>query len=303
MRRRLLVLVRKKAIARICLVSIALFSTACSSQIVRTPDFARINAVIGIDHVPLAVLDLEQASSTYRKLGFSLKPGRPHANGIRNAHVKFPDGSGIELITATRALDELSTRYLNALSLGEGPVFVSFHARSSADLERALSTARFAFTGTDGTVTLSEPSLDYIFFVRDNRSPTDTPADFAHPNLATAMISVWIADDSSSTLRRLLAALGAVMSDRTVHVPDETSANVATVDNGEIILLPASRRLLQGRPVVGASFRVASLEPVARLLASNGIPTISRTRAPESRTIFVPPTAAHGIWLEFREMK
>jgi glyoxalase-like protein len=292
-----------KPLARTYLASIALFSAACSCQTPQSPGFVQTSAVIGIDHVPLAVVDLEQASSTYRKLGFALKPGRPHADGIRNAHVKFPDGSGIELITASRAYDELSTRYLAALSIGEGPAFISFHTRSSSDLARALSTARFTFTKTAGAVTLSEPSLNYIFFVRDNRSPTDTPADFAHPNIATAMVSVWIADDTSSTLRRLLEALGAVMSDRTVRVPDDTPAKVATVDNGEIILLPASRRLLKDRPVVGASFRVASLEPIARLLASNDIPMISKTAAPESRAIFVPPSAAHGIWLEFRELK
>ena len=43
-------------------------------------------AGFGIDHVPIAVNDLEQAAAAYRRLGFVLKPGRPHANGIRNLH-------------------------------------------------------------------------------------------------------------------------------------------------------------------------------------------------------------------------
>jgi hypothetical protein len=49
-------------------------------------------AVLGIDHVPVAVADLESAGEQYRALGFALKPGRPHANGIQNLHAKFPDG-------------------------------------------------------------------------------------------------------------------------------------------------------------------------------------------------------------------
>jgi len=58
--------------------------------------------VRGLDHVPLAVKDLEQAKADFEALGFALKPGRPHDNGLRNAHVKFPDGTEIELITADR---------------------------------------------------------------------------------------------------------------------------------------------------------------------------------------------------------
>ena len=38
--------------------------------------------VTGIDHVMVAVSDLKAAASRYRSLGFSLKPGQPHANGI-----------------------------------------------------------------------------------------------------------------------------------------------------------------------------------------------------------------------------
>ena len=66
------------------------------------------NTALGLDHIPVAVRDLERAAATFRRLGFALKPGRPHANGIRNVHVKFPDGSGIELLTAPRPQDELS---------------------------------------------------------------------------------------------------------------------------------------------------------------------------------------------------
>ena len=48
--------------------------------------------VIGIDHIPVVVTDLERAQADYRAMGFAIKPGRFHADGIRNAHVKFPDG-------------------------------------------------------------------------------------------------------------------------------------------------------------------------------------------------------------------
>ncbi len=52
-----------------------------------------IPAIMGLNHIPIAVADLDGAAAQYRQLGFALKPGRPHANGIRNEHAKFPDGS------------------------------------------------------------------------------------------------------------------------------------------------------------------------------------------------------------------
>jgi hypothetical protein len=85
---------------------------------------AQGQVTIGLDHIPVAVRDLERATATYRALGFTLKPGRDHANRIRNAHVKFPTGAGIELLTAPEAIDGLSTHYVDFLRAGEGPAFI-----------------------------------------------------------------------------------------------------------------------------------------------------------------------------------
>jgi hypothetical protein len=43
--------------------------------------------MLGLDHIPVVVSDLERSGATFRRLGFALKPGRHHANGIRNTHV------------------------------------------------------------------------------------------------------------------------------------------------------------------------------------------------------------------------
>lgn len=50
-------------------------------------------AGLHIDHVPIAVRDLASAVVQFRAMGFTIKPGRPHQNGIENASIKFADGS------------------------------------------------------------------------------------------------------------------------------------------------------------------------------------------------------------------
>jgi catechol 2,3-dioxygenase-like lactoylglutathione lyase family enzyme len=56
-----------------------------------------------IDHIVIAVRDLEQAISDYRALGFTVYPGGEHPGGYsHNALVIFADGSYFELIAFKR---------------------------------------------------------------------------------------------------------------------------------------------------------------------------------------------------------
>ncbi|MGB5302310.1 MAG: VOC family protein, partial [Gemmatimonadota bacterium] len=57
--------------------------------------------------------DLGSASTTFRDtLGFSIKAGRVHENGLRNVHIRFGDASALELITTGPGdSDELSEWY------------------------------------------------------------------------------------------------------------------------------------------------------------------------------------------------
>src|SRR5215471_21642631 len=109
--------------------------------------------VVGVDHVPVAVGDLDRAGERYRALGFALKPGRPHDDGIRNLHAKFTDGTEIELITAPAATDDVTRTYREHLKAGDGPAFLALFAAPDVAVERRLEDARVSVPG-------------YVFFGR-----------------------------------------------------------------------------------------------------------------------------------------
>lgn len=256
-------------------------------------------ATVGLDHIPVAVRDLERAAATYRALGFAVKPGRYHSNGIRNVHVKFPGGAGVELLTAPRAADALSTHYVDLLRAGEGPAFVAFHARDTRRLHAALRDGSIAFR-QDGELThLLAPEYASLFVVRDNQSPTDRSEHFAHANGATALRAVWVATENGDALARLLVRLGGREQRQQVFAPDSVAATVVTFDAGEVLILPESHQVLSGRPVIGASFRVRDLAKVQLTLAQARV--VPRTGANKAERIVVDPREAHGLWLEFRE--
>jgi catechol 2,3-dioxygenase-like lactoylglutathione lyase family enzyme len=232
--------------------------------------------VTGLDHIPIAVRDLDRAAADYRSLGFALKPGRPHANGITNQHVKFPDGTELELITAAAARDALTTTYRRHLARGDGPAFLSLFA-PGVDVR---------LLGLD-----AEP-LRYIFMAGRNQSPTDRPEHFAHANTAESFVGVWLAGDDLSPERRLLEKLGAHVVTEDRRVPQAVKAQVAHLSEGEVVLLPGARQLVPGRPIVGATVRVRDLAAARKVLAGRGHEIGS--------SIFVPPALTHGLWLELR---
>ena len=238
--------------------------------------------VTGLDHIPIAVRDLARAADDYRALGFALKPGRPHDNGIQNQHVKFTDGTELELITAQAARDALTTTYRRHLEKGDGPAFLAFFAPERAS---ALGT----------------PLPSYIFLAGRNKSPTDLPGHFAHANTAQSLVSVWLAGDDLSSERHALTVLGATFADADVHAPGAMRVPVARLAEGDVVFLPGARQLVPGRKIVGATLRVGSLD-AARAILGRGQPVPPDVVvSPAGRSVFLPPSRAHGLWLEFRE--
>jgi len=284
-------------------LSIALATGAC-----RLPALARATPgsppLVGINHIPFAVRNLEQAVETYRRLGFTIKPGRLHDDGIRNNHVKFPDGAGIELITAPAATDELTGIYTKMIAQGDGPGYVSFHSANLEPIEAAARRLPEAYSVDDvGILTYSSAALRWLFmFAGSNRSPTDRPEYFAHPNGAHATVGVWIAGTEQEQQQdlRLFAALGARIERKSVRAPDLLDATVATVANGEVIFLPAHRQLLPARPIVGIVLRTRDLSAARHALQAADITDLRSIETNTCKSLVVSPRHTHGAWLEFR---
>lgn len=267
------------------------------------PPAAFPRPLVRIDHIPLAVRDLDRAAKDYRRLGFTLKPGRFHADGIRNMHVKFANGAGIELIAAAVPKDELTRRYLALAAQGEGPAFVGFYTPDLRALEKRLTEAGIPCMLQHDLLVFSDAALAWPFiFGVPNLAPNDRPEYFRHPNTANATLGIWIATDDDAPMLRLFRALGAHVARRTVYVPDPVRADVATVsESGQVIFLPASRQILPGRPIVGIILQTKHLDALDRELPAAGVSPAATRNIMAYRSTFIAPRDTHGVWLEFRE--
>lgn len=164
------------------------------------------------DHVVIAVTDLESAGSTFRDtLGFSLKPGRVHENGLRNVHIRFANGSALELIApGPGEPDELSEWYRRFLERGAGGAFVALSAGPpDTVLGRlgALAAQAVVFEGRSlDWVSFPEGHpLHAFFFVNVRARSPDEPGQLRHRNGALGLAEVWIETPASKQLAAMLA--------------------------------------------------------------------------------------------------
>lgn len=257
------------------------------------PDAATAAPLIeGIDHIPVVVADLEKAETDYRVLGFAIKPGRFHADGIRNVHVKFADHTEIELITAPATTDALTREYRNKITRSEGPVYFGLYTREPSALAgrlRALGTR----PEIDGDlIGFGEGSpLHPLFFGSRQASPTDKPEYFAHENGAVRVAGLWI---SGGTLERaLLAKLGVRLRDARLCGPLGSRGQVAAFPDGGLTFVGGGA----AATVVGAKVEIRDHAGLTSLLRSRTI--AAQTFTCDRNDIWVSPASAHGVWLQF----
>lgn len=94
----------------------------------------------GIDHIVIAVRDLEEAVTDYTAAGFTVTPGGEHTSGeTHNALIAFSDGTYFELIAWKNTDATNDTPWWHRFQAGEG--FVDY-ALSVADLDVEVERLR-----------------------------------------------------------------------------------------------------------------------------------------------------------------
>ena len=192
-----------------------------------------------LDHVVIAVGDLERAIADYRSLGFTVVPGGRHPGRTsHNALIVFEDGAYIELIAWTAPND--AERW-NVVHRAHGDGFMDF-ALIPGDLPRATAEAKARGLPLDGPIdggrvrpdgvelkwqTARQATFDLPFFCADvtPRSLRVPERDARrHANGARGVATVVVAvNDLEVSSARYRAMLGGAMP-RTLLLASATRA-------------------------------------------------------------------------------
>ena len=241
--------------------------------------------ILGLDHVVIAVHDLEAAMASYRGLGFTVQPGgRLPGRTSHNALVGFADGAYIELIAwMAPAPQERWWQVLQAH--GEGYVDFALLPRDTmAVLEAARGRGLHTLIGpVDGgrvrpdgaqlhwrTARHATPDLPFLcgdLTPRALRVPEGEARKHANGAQGVAELRIAV-DDLDATVARYAALLGA-HAGIDVQEPDTRAPRaVFTVGTTRFVLTSAAAGPTRGQGVT--SMRLAGLQFSLLLQASHG---------------------------------
>ena len=202
----------------------------------------RAAAAPALDHAIIAVQDLDVAAEAFRRAGFRIKPGRLHANGLLNQHIKFPDGTEIELMTVRGAPgDDMARRYADLVKAGDGGVYVALKVDEIATAERdaaalGLKTRRSS-SGPWQFLGFVNPSpAAAVFFTSGGAPAVDDPAIFAHEPRRTSLVEVWL--EGGDALGRLLGRRGSKPCGEATGPEGRTGQRWA-LRNGSLVVVPS----------------------------------------------------------------
>ncbi|MFN9544419.1 MAG: VOC family protein [Alphaproteobacteria bacterium] len=260
-----------------------------------------------LDHVIIAVRDLQAAAGAWRKLGLTLTPrGLHEGKGTGNHCIMVPD-SYVELlgiVDATGAQGRLAER---VRTRGEGGMGLAWGAD---DADRACASLRAAGIEAEEPNDLSGPldldgRQDMVRFRNVMLPKLDLPGTMQFvcthltPELTRARRE-WMLHPSGATgIAAIMIAVDDETAARTQLVEAKPSNTTITLSSRSTIEGKLGAKALTGAPrdgVVALSLRVNELDAAAAMLSMGRIPHEERRDC-----VIVPATATHGVALHLAE--
>ena len=271
-----------------------------------------------IDHIVVAVRDLDQAADLYRRLGFKVGPRNQHPWGTENRLIQFA-GSFMELITLGGAAELIVPHRPRQFSFGafvqdflnrrEGVAMLALRSADAAYDAAAFAAQRigdfdpFFFQRNakkpDGSLTevaftlafAADPAApDAGFFVCQQHYPENFwNTEFQrHPNGAEKIAAVTLATPDPGRHEEFLTQFTGAQK----QLAPERGLRFA-LERGRLEVVSAADR--QTQPLLTSmSVRVRDLGVVARLLGAEGVPFTTF-----EEQIVLAPKDLLGVELQF----
>ncbi len=281
----------------------------------------------GLDHLVIAVHDLDAAGRLYEAMGFTVGARNRHPWGTENRIVQFP-GVFLELITVgegaaipphAEGVFSFGAFVRDSLARREGVCMLVLEShdaeadRSAFDAAGIGGFARFDFerqaARPDGSTVRVAFSLSFAsarlmpeagFFVCQQHEPQNfwNPAFQRHPNGAMGIASVTLLAENPSEHAEFLSHFTGVreLVSNSAGIGVPTPRGRIEVTSAAALAFHTGVDLAEAPPrIVGYTVGVPDLEAVALRLASAGIPAKRR-----DNDVVVDPRDAFGTLIVFR---
>jgi catechol 2,3-dioxygenase-like lactoylglutathione lyase family enzyme len=292
----------------------------------------------GMDHVGVAVPDLEAAARTYQeKLGFSKPQTGRLPNGIRNVNFYFADATYLEILThydrgKATWLADFTDQHSGALFL----VLAAYSPEATAAFlaprglriskpvsgtiqtaaDRAMPEEKWKTFAYERSPLPGDP-LYFIAYGRPGREAyLEKLKDrrvrrvLYHDNTALGLHAVWLAVPDLEPATRAFTAAGFTAGRRFDDPRLHAKGQVIEAGQGAIYLLASATpdgaiaqflRRRGGPGLAGLTIEAGSADAAARLIGGKTGRTFATYAGLLGPSVLIPPELTHGVWLEFAE--
>jgi catechol 2,3-dioxygenase-like lactoylglutathione lyase family enzyme len=290
----------------------------------------------GLDHVGIAVKNLEEATHTYHDLlGFERPIEGKLPNGLRNVNYYFGDATYLETLVYWDR--EKASWLADFTDKHTGALFAVLSAFSPEDTSQFLAARGFHVTKpVSGTIqTAGQDAMpeeqwktfflpdgllpgDPLYFISYKRAPRDeylgklddpeTRRKLHHRNSALGLHAVWFAVPDLGAASKAYESIGLPRGQTFVDPALHADGQVFGAGAGEIWLFAPSSpegkladflKERGGPGILGVTIEAGSVAQAAKVIGERtgtSIPTYEGVFGPSIR---VGPELTHGVWLEF----
>lgn len=235
--------------------------------------------VIGIDHVPIVVRDLNEAKTLFSdRLKFTVKNGREH-EGISNFFVKFQDGTYLEFITPLDSSFAIGNYYTNFLKHRAGGTSLALSVKSADTVMLSLQQCAVPFKSTANPVWLSvEPSGYDLFYIEyQNKTWKEREVNTTHANQSLSLKSVWWISEDPAKYISEFTKLGFIHNGAStylgipVQILKAGSSELIVVSRSESAGILANFKSTATEGIFGFTVQVKSLATIKHLLKDQNL--------------------------------
>jgi hypothetical protein len=272
------------------------------NEIEERADFAeaeifRILKSAYLDHIIIGSNNLDDSKNIFEeKLGFNIKDGKKHKNGISNIFIEFSNNSEIEFISVKNPSDNLANQYKKFLDNDRYGFQIALRTNEISNLKEHLTTLSLGyenFSENRNYSTLSTKNINSelpLFFIQYNEENKNTYTN--HLNKSVGIKSIWFSTRNIKNTARELVDFGfdAVGNYELL----EFKGKVVQFKNNNfgIILIESEKYELTGMTIW-----VEDLETLNEIIRKNKIEIIKQFK----KKIFINPAQTKSIWIEFVE--
>lgn len=254
-----------------------------------------------LDHIIIGSNNLEKSKSFFQdKLGFTIKEGKKHNNGIINFFIEFVDSSEIEIVSITNPIDLLAKEYNTLLKIKHFGFQFALRTNEIQNLKNHFGTLSSNFSHFDENLaysTLAQKEFKQelpIFFIQHHQKHFNTKTN--HSNNSNGISAIWLSTIDIKKSAQKYIDFGFSIMD-TISLGDIKKKTVLLRnDNFEIILIGNDKY-----EISGLTLSISNLDIIQKIVKDNLNLTPQVKNNKRGKSISLDPTTTNSIWFEFLE--